>query len=248
MTGIHAGKVAVVTGGSSGIGQAIVTRLVSDGAKVAIADISESEETLEEVANMGGEAFSVKCDISDATEVASFFTEVEQRYGEASILVHCAAHQFVKSFEDITLAEWEKTQAVNQGSMFHLLKGVLPGMKRSNWGRVIVIASSTFFMGGHQMSHYVTSKGALIGLVRGLSGELGDSGITINAVAPGLTKTKKAMADLPEELFQEMAQQQSIKRSGTPEDQSGVVSFMASEDAAFITGQTILVDGGQGYN
>ncbi len=248
MTGIHKGRVALVTGGSSGIGQAIVTRLAQDGARVAIADIADCQETLDLVSSLGGEAFGLQCDISNATEVAKFHAEVVERFGDISILVHCAAYQFVKNFDDISHAEWEKTQAVNQGSMFHLLKAILPAMKRANWGRIIAIASSTFFMGGHQMSHYVTSKGALIGLVRGLSGELGDFNITINAVAPGLTKTKKAMADLPEELFQEMAQQQSIKRSGLPEDQSGVVSFMASDDASFITGQTILVDGGQGYN
>lgn len=246
MNKIHNNKVAVVTGGSNGIGQAIVQRLARDGSRVAIADIADAAETVELVKNEGGQAFGAVCDIRDGNQVFSFMEEVCRRYGKPAILVHCAAHQFVKSFDDISFEEWQKTQDVNQHSMFHLLKAVLPGMKEAGWGRIIVIVSSTFFIGGNRMAHYVTSKGALIGLVHGLASEIGDYGITINAVAPGLTKTKAAATDLPEEFFQAMADLQSIKRSGRPEDQAGFVSFLASDDASFMTGQTLLVDGGQG--
>jgi NAD(P)-dependent dehydrogenase (short-subunit alcohol dehydrogenase family) len=242
----HAGKVALVTGGGNGIGQAIVQRLAAEGARVAIADIADCEETLDYVRAEGGQAFAARCDIANGDDVAQFVREVEQRFGKTGIVVHAAAYQFVRSFDDVSFEDWRKTQAVNQDAVFHLLKAALPGMKTARWGRIILIASSQFFIGGQAMAHYVTSKGALIGLAHGLAAELGPHGITINSVAPGLTRTKKALADLPEAVFQHVASLQAIPRNGRPEDQSGVVSFLASEDAAFITGQTLLVDGGQG--
>jgi 3-oxoacyl-[acyl-carrier protein] reductase len=242
----HSDRVAIVTGGSSGIGQAIASRLARDGARVAIADLADATETLAALRQAGCEGFAAHCDISDPRQVTSFCAEVSGRLGAAQILVHSAAVQFVRPFDELSLEDWRRTQAVNQESMFHLLKAVLPGMKRTQWGRVIVIASSTFFVGAPAMTHYVTSKGALIGLVHGLAAEVGPCGITVNAVAPGLTRTRKAEADLPEDLFRHVASLQCIRRNGTPEDQAGIVSFLASDDAAFITGQTILADGGQG--
>ena len=242
----HSGKVALVTGGSSGIGQAIACRLGRDGARVAIADVADAAETLDLLGKTGRNGFSAPCDISRPEQVAAFVQQVRERLGPPQVLVHSAAVQFVRPFDELSLEDWRRTQAVNQEAMFHLLKAVLPDMKRAQWGRVIVIASSTFFVGAPAMTHYVTSKGALIGLVHGLAAEVGPFGITVNAVAPGLTLTKKAVADLPAELFRQVAALQCIKRNGTPEDQAGVVSFLASEDAAFITGQTILADGGQG--
>jgi (S)-1-phenylethanol dehydrogenase len=242
----HQGKVAVITGGSSGIGQAIALRLAREGARVAIADIADASETLALLRKSGTEGFAAPCDIAQPDQVATLLAKVRESMGPPQILVHSAAVQFVRPFDELSLEDWQRTQAVNQQSMFHLLKAVLPDMKRARWGRIVVIASSTFFVGAPAMTHYVTSKGALIGLVHGLAGEVGPFGITVNAVAPGLTRTKKAVADLPEELFRHVASLQSIKRNGTPEDQAGVVSFLASTDAGFITGQTILVDGGQG--
>lgn len=242
----HQGKVAVVTGGSSGIGQAIALRLAREGASVAIADIVDASETLALLRQSDSEGFAAPCDIADPGQVSSLAAKVRAALGPPQILVHSAAVQFVRPFDELSLEDWQRTQAVNQQSMFHLLKAVLPDMKRLQWGRIVVIASSTLFVGAPAMTHYVTSKGALIGLVHGLAGEVGPFGITVNAVAPGLTRTKKAVADLPEALFDHVASLQCIKRSGTPEDQAGVVSFLASADAGFITGQTILVDGGQG--
>jgi NAD(P)-dependent dehydrogenase (short-subunit alcohol dehydrogenase family) len=242
----HAGRIALVTGGSSGIGQAIALRLAADDSRVAIADIADCAETLDAVRAGGGQAFAARCDISSATDVEQFGRELERHWGATAIVVHAAAYQFVRPFDDVSFEEWRKTQAVNQDAVFHLLKAVLPGMKAARWGRVILIASSQFFIGGQAMAHYVTSKGALIGLAHGLAAELGPHGITINCVAPGLTRTKKAVSDLPEAVFQHVMSLQAIPRNGRPEDQAGVVSFLASDDSAFMTGQTLLVDGGQG--
>ena len=243
---MHAGRVAVVTGGSSGIGQAIVCRLAGEDARAAVADIADASETLSLARERGGEVLARRCDISDPTQVADLVGYVSRAWASPVILVHSAAVQFMRPFGELSLEEWRKTQSVNQESMFHLLQAVLPGMKRAQWGRVVVIASSTFFVGQNAMTHHITSKGALIGLVHGLAAEVGPSGITINAVAPGLTRTRHAVSDLPDEIFRHVVSLQCIKRNGTPEDQAAVVSFLVSEDAGFITGQTILADGGQG--
>lgn len=242
----HQGRVAFVTGGASGIGQAIVQRLVRDGARVAIADIADCTETLDKVREGGGQAIAVRCDITDPRAVAGAHAEAVTKFAAPTILVHSAVYQFVKPFDELSFDEWRRVQAVNQDSVFHLLKSNLPGMKAAAWGRIILIASSTFFVGANAMTHYVTSKGALIGLVHGLAAEVGPHGITVNAIAPGLTRTAKAVADLPPDLFRHIAGLQAIPRNGTPEDQAGVASFLASDDAAFITGQSLLVDGGQG--
>lgn len=242
----HEGRVALVTGGASGIGQAIVRRLAADGARVGILDISDGAETVELVRRAGGEAIAQRCDITDPVAVAAAHAEISSRYAAPTILVHSAVYQFVKPFDEISFEEWRRVQAVNQDSVFHLLKSSLPGMKAEGWGRIILIASSTFFVGANAMTHYVTSKGAIIGLVHGLAAEVGPFGITVNAIAPGLTRTAKAVADLPADLFKFIASLQAIPRNGTPEDQAGVASFLASDDAAFITGQSLLVDGGQG--
>ena len=241
----HQGKVAIVTGGSSGIGQAIVRRLASEGAQVAIADIADGSETIALAREKGGEAFWIRCNLADDAGIGACVKAVQQRAGDAGIFVHSAALQFMRPFAELTAADWRLTQSVNQEAVFHFVHALLPGMRAATWGRIILIASSTFYINPSNMTHYVTSKGALMGFAHGLAGEVGQYGVTVNCVAPGLTRTANAVAALPDEFFQQMASLQAIKRSGTPEDQAGVVSFLASDDAAFITGQTILADGGQ---
>lgn len=237
---------AIVTGGSNGLGQAIACRLARDGAKVAIADVADTSETLALIRKTNGTAWGARCDLSDPGQIATFVRDVTARLGAPQILIHSAAMQVVKPFGEVSVEEWRSTQAVNQESVFHLLQAMLPGMKAAKWGRIVVVASSTFFVGAKNMTHDVASKGALIGLVHGLAAEAGEFGITVNAIAPGLTRTKRTVRDVPEEVFREVASRQCIKRNGTPEDQAGVVAFLVSEDAAFITGQTILADGGEG--
>jgi NAD(P)-dependent dehydrogenase (short-subunit alcohol dehydrogenase family) len=245
MSSRHAGRIAVVTGGSSGIGQAIAARLAADGAQVAILDVADASGTVELARSSGGRALWVPCDLAQPEQIRAAVEAVRSSAGIPQILVHAAAVQFVRPFAELSAKDWSLAQAVNQESAFHLAQSALPGMQGAGWGRIILIVSSTFFVGGVGMTHYVTSKGALIGFAHGLAGEVGAHGITVNCVAPGLTRTAKAVADLPDEFFRHIASVQSIKRNGTPEDQAGVVSFLASDDAAFITGQTLVVDGGQ---
>lgn len=242
----HAGKVAVVTGASSGIGQAIALRLAKEGALVANVDLADGAATEEMASAAGSVVKTFPCDLSNETQIHAALGAVVAHFKkDPLILVHAAAALFLKPFAETTTEEWRLTQKVNQESAFHLMQGLLPMMQKQQWGRVVLVTSSTFFIGGTSMTHYVTSKGALIGFAHGLAPEVGVHGITVNCLAPGLTKTAKVASSMTDEFFAAMASAQSIKRTGRPEDQAGMVSFLVSEDASFITGQTLVVDGGQ---
>lgn len=241
----HVGKIAVVTGASNGIGQAIALRLASEGARVYNLDIAPGSGTEALASTAGTSISSLATDLADGGAIRSAMERIRQEAGDPTILVHAAAVLFLKPFEELTAVEWGNVQAVSQDAAFHLCQCALPGMRKAGWGRIILIASSTYWIGGLSMTHYVTSKGALIGLAHGLAAEVGPYGITINCVAPGLTRTARVAASLPDEFFEHAASMQSVRRTGRPEDQAGMVSFLASEDASFITGQSLVVDGGQ---
>jgi NAD(P)-dependent dehydrogenase (short-subunit alcohol dehydrogenase family) len=247
MNAKHAGKIVVITGGASGIGQAIVRRLAQEGARVAIADVADCAETVALARQAGGEASGFKLDISSWEQMCGFAAQVRSRYGAALIAVHCAALQFMSPFEELSSEQWRATHEVNVLGGFHLAKAFLPAMKAERWGRIVMVASSSFFAPPPRMTHYISSKGALYGLVRGLAAEVGEFGITVNALAPGLTRTRNAIAGVPQAHFDFVKNHQSVKRSGEPEDQAAAVSFMVSEDAGFMSGQTMLVDGGEGH-
>jgi len=250
MRGRHAGKVAVVTGAAQGLGQAFALRLGTEGADVVAIDLNPSDETVRQIETAGGKAKSIACDLGDASAIAATASAI----GRCDILVNNAGLFPNQKFDAIADDDWRRVMAVNLDAPFYLIRAFAPGMKQRGWGRIVCISSTTILQAGPGSAHYITSKAGVIGLVRVMATELGGAGITVNAVSPGLVRTPgtsarftedfKDMAE-PPDLYARYAKLQAIKTQLKPDDIAGAVSFLASEDAAFITGQTLIVDGGQ---
>ena len=242
----HQGKTAVISGAASGIGQASAVRLAEEGAQIVIADRAKADDTLQRIAAAGGSATAVQCDISDPASVAKLKDEVEKGGGRCDILVNNAGIYPMQSFDEISFEDWRRVLSVNLDSMFLMAKAFAGG----GWGRIINLASDTVNLLVPDFVHYITSKAGVIGFTRSLTTELGPQGVTVNAIAPGLTRTpgtlarKEAGGMSNEALFEMILNMQSIKRSEQATDLVGAVSFLASEDAGFITGQTLYVNGG----
>lgn len=248
----HKDKVAVITGGAKGIGQAFAKRLAEDGVHVAIADMADGAETVRLVEAAGRNALAVACDVANENSVAAMAQQVQQKFGRADIVVNCAGIYPQLGFADMTYAEWRKVLSINLDGTFLVTAAFVPGMRARKWGRIVNMASSTFGSVTTGFAHYVASKGGVIGFTRGLAGDLAADGITVNAIAPGLTispgtivrKPRPGFANMDEE-FVAVASLQAIKRPEVPEDLVGALSFLTSDDAAFMTGQTLNVDGGR---
>jgi NAD(P)-dependent dehydrogenase (short-subunit alcohol dehydrogenase family) len=248
----HRDKVAVITGGAHGLGQAFARRLAEDGVHIAIADIEPADETVQLVQQAGRDAFACTCDVASPAAVAALAVQVEKRFGRCDILVNNAGIYPVQPFEQMRFEDWRRVLSINLDGTFLCSSAFAPGMKQRGWGRVVNLASSTFGSVVAGFTHYVASKGGIIGFTRALATELGPHGITVNAVAPGLTRSPGTLARSPragiasmEEEFALAANAQAIRRGEVPDDLVGAVSFLTSDDAAFITGQTINVDGGR---
>ena len=248
----HRDKVAVITGGANGIGQAFAKRLAEDGAHVAVADIAPGDATVKLVEQAGREALACTCDVASPDSVAAMAKEVERRFGRCDILINCAGIFPQQVFDDMTFADWRRVQAINLDGLFLVTSAFVPGMKRRQWGRIVNMASSTLGSVVTGFVHYVASKGGIVGFTRALASELGPHGITVNAISPGLTRTPGTLARQPraglasmDEKFAQAASVQAIKRGEVPDDLVGTISFLTSDDAAFITGQTLNVDGGR---
>lgn len=244
------GRVAIVTGGGKGIGAHYVRALAAAGARVAAADIDEAaaQETARRLTAEGLEVAPYRVDVASPESVEAMVTGVAQRFGGIDILVNNAAlyAQLMpkRPFYEITAEDWDRVQAVNVKGLFLCCKAAFPYLKASSHGRVINISSGTVFSGQVGFLHYVTSKAAVVGFTRSLARELGPYQITVNAIAPGLTASETALAAYPPGEIEARAQSRALKRVQVPEDLVGAVVFLASDDAAFITGQTLVVDGG----
>ena len=248
----HRDKVAVITGGANGIGLAFAKRLAEDGAHVAIADIAPAEATVKLVEQAGRQALACKCDVASPESVAAMAKAVEGRFGRCDILINCAGIFPQQAFDTMSYAEWRRLLSINLDSVFLCSSAFVPGMKQRKWGRIISMASSTLGSVVTGFVHYVTSKGGIVGFTRALASELGPHGITVNAISPGLTRSPGTLARAPrpgmasmEDEYALAATMQAIKRPEVPADLVGTVSFLTSDDAAFMTGQTLNVDGGR---
>lgn len=242
----HKDKVAVVTGGANGIGQAYAKRLAEDGAHVALADLEMAEETAAIVRAAGREALAVRCDVSSPDDVATLAAEVERAFGRCDILINNAGIFPNQAFEEVTFEDWRRVMSINLDSMFLTAKAFTPGMTARGWGRVVNMASNTFGTPVTGYAHYVASKGGVIGFTRALASDLAPHGVTVNAIAPSLVRTTGTTVTQPrsDERFAWVAHAQAIDRTQTPDDLVGTMSFLTSDDAAFTTGQTLYVDGG----
>ena len=242
-------KVAIVTGAAQGIGKTYAMRLSQEGAKVVLADILDASAAKEEIESQGGDALALQTDVSDEKSTATMAQKTIERFGSIDILVNNAAifaALETKPFFEITAQEWDDVMRVNLKGVFLCSKAVYPEMKKQNKGKIINIASGVFFKGLPLFLHYVASKGGVIGLTRALAREVGDDRICVNAIAPGYTVTEvMAEASIHDEAFiNAVVGSRSFKRHEHPEDILGTVVFLASDESDFITGQTIVVDGG----
>jgi len=237
-------KTCVITGGARGIGRAFAERFAEVGAKVAVLDLTIPDGLPAAIEKKGGRCIGVTCDVSDPAQVDAARVAVEGQMGECDILINNAAVFPVLTFDELSFDKWKRAFDVNIHGVFLMCKAFTPGMRRRQWGRIINIASIQFWTKTLCGPHYSSSKGAVIGLTRALSDELGQYSITANAIAPGAIGTEAALSSPLGPNIQIAATRQSIKRMGQPEDLAGTALFLASEDASFITGQTIVVDGG----
>ena len=230
-------KTAVVTGGGSGIGQAVASRLRADGHHVATIDLRPADDD-----------FAHTADVTDRAQVAAAFTAIRGQLGPVSILVNAAGLDGFKRFTDITFEEWQRVIDVNLNGVFHCVQAVLPDMIEAGWGRIVNISSSSTHSGTRHMAHYVAAKSAVNGLTKVLALEYGPRGITVNAVPPGFIDTPMLrnaeshgfLGDVNEEI-----QRTPVRRIGRPEDIAAACAFLVSEEAGYITGQILGVNGGR---
>jgi NAD(P)-dependent dehydrogenase (short-subunit alcohol dehydrogenase family) len=248
----HQDKVALITGAANGIGQAFAKRLAEDGVHIAVADMADGRETVRLVEAAGRNALAVACEVSDPDSVAAMARAVQQKFGRVDIVVNCAGIYPQLDFAAMSFAEWRRVLSINLDGTFLVTAAFVPGMRARQWGRIVNMASSTFGSVTTGFVHYVASKGGVIGFTRALAGDLAADGITVNAIAPGLTRSPGTLVRQPrpgfanmDEEFVAVAQLQAIKRVEVPDDLVGALSFLTSDDAAFMTGQTLNVDGGR---
>jgi 3-oxoacyl-[acyl-carrier protein] reductase/(S)-1-phenylethanol dehydrogenase len=238
------GKIAVVTGSAAGLGRAYAVRLASDGATVVVADVADGSTTLDLIRDAGGKAVALRCDVSDPKSVDVFAGQVTEQFGRVDILVNNAGIYPMASFRETSLELWNKVLGVNLTGTFLMCKAFIDEMAHRSYGRIVNIASRTYWINSTGYSHYIASKGGVIGLSRALATEYGSHGVTVNVVAPGLVRTEHNEQLVEPERYAVLLSRQAIPRLEEPEDLVGAISFLTSDDAAFVTGQTLLVEGG----
>jgi NAD(P)-dependent dehydrogenase (short-subunit alcohol dehydrogenase family) len=243
------GKVAIVTGGAQGIGRAIADGLAADGARIVIADIANAKAAAETY--QGG--MGVTVDVSDPEQVDAMVKTVIDECGAIDILINNAgiyASLEMRPFEQIPVDEWRKVMDINLLSMFLTCRAVVPIMKLQGRGKIVNISSGTPFRGVPFLLHYVTSKGAIVAFTRSLAKEIGASNVHVNCVAPGFTVSDgvKQHPEVLEALAEVSVSARTFKRDQVPQDVAGAVVFLCGDGADFITGQTMVIDGGQYFH
>jgi 3-oxoacyl-[acyl-carrier protein] reductase len=246
-------KAAVVTGGARGLGRAFALRLAQEGARIMVMnivlgdkDLEDMKETIRLIEALGGDALFFEGDVTSESDTRAVAKATAEAFGRIDILINNAAIYdglVRKPFHEISLDEWDRVMAVNVKGAFLAIRSVFPYMKAQQYGKIINLCSETAFTGSHGFVHYVSSKGGILALTRSLAVELGPHNICINALAPGFTDTEasRSLAD----VARYDTSRTPLKRVGTPEDITGAALFLASPESDFITGQTLVVDGGR---
>jgi len=239
-------KVALVTGASRGIGRAIALRLAADGCAVGVnyaSNSAKAEEVVEQIVAGGGRAISIKADVGDEDQVNDMFTTVSEALGPVTILVNNAGITDDGLLLRMGVEQWDRVIATNLRSVYLCTKAALRPMIRAKRGRIISVSSVSGVSGNPGQANYAASKAGIIGFTKSTAKEVGSRGITVNAVAPGFIATDMTDA-LGDEVTEAAAHQISLGRLGSPEEVASVVGYLASDEASYITGQTIVVDGG----
>ncbi len=243
------GRVAVVTGAASGMGLAIAQRLATEH-RVAILDLdgAAAERAADELRATGASALGTAVDVSQRAAVDDALADVRRALGPIEMLVTSAGRDEFTAFTDITEEQWDRMLAVNLSGTFHCIQAAVPDMLAAGWGRIVTISSSSAQSGARRMAHYVASKGGVLALTKALAAELAPHGITVNTIPPGsittpMTERAQAAGELPSaEVLEKMI---PVRRTGRPEDVAAACAFLCSDEASYITGQAINVNGGR---
>lgn len=243
------GRVAIVTGSARGLGKTYAFCLSEEGARVVIADILDARDVRQAIEERGGEALALHTDVAEEESTKEMAQKTIERFGRIDILINNAAIFAgieTKPFFQISVQEWDDVIRVNLKGAFLCCKAVYPQMKKQGRGKIINVSSGVFFKGLPLFLHYVASKGGIVALTRALAREVGDDGICVNAIAPGytLSDAMKEQSIHDEEFINAVVGSRCFKRHELPEDLTGTIVFLASDESDFITGQTIVVDGG----
>jgi 2-hydroxycyclohexanecarboxyl-CoA dehydrogenase len=245
---LETSRVAVVTGGGSGMGRAICHRLAARGHGVAVLDIDgdATEQVAKEIQADDGRAVGVAVDVSNREAVEAAMDQARAAFGPIGILVTSAGIEGFVSFLDIDVAAWERMLAVNLTGTFHCIQAVVPDMVAAEWGRIVTISSSSAQSGTKRMAHYVASKGGVIALTKAVALDLASKGITVNTIPPGAIDTpmmRRPMESGAMASLDQVVARAPLGRLGTPDDIAGACAFLCSEEAGYITGQQINVNG-----
>lgn len=248
-------KVIIITGGAKGIGRAYGLGMADEGAKLVVADINleAAKDTARDIQEKGGEALAIKTDVSSNEDTQAMASKTVERFGRIDVLINNAAvferNKMLRApFWEIDPGEWDRLMAVNLKGSFLCIRAVFPYMKAQGGGKIINISSPVAFIGSMNQLHYSTSKAGVIGLTRSLAREVGEYNINVNCIAPGATQnwepSDKKVFERRQSILQQLLPERSLKRVELPNDLVGTAIFLASSDSDFITGQTIVVDGG----
>ncbi len=240
----HAGRVAVVTGAAGGFGTAISCELARRGADIIAVDLNPANETVSAVHEIGQKALALQADLSDPEQVEGITADMLSFAGRVDILINNAGVFPFRDIWELDFAEWKRIQGINLDSQFLMAKAVMGSMRDNSWGRIVNLASNSLGLAVPNMVPYMAAKGGVVGFTRALGTDLAPFGITVNAVCPTASSTPGGQSFIGVEVLETVASMQAIKRVGTATDIVGTVCFLSSDDCAFMTGQTLVADGG----